>query len=514
MLKHTIIAVDDVKSILRTLKMNIEVNGHEVEVFTDPLESIERVKEIKGIKDKKCKIMIVDYRMSPINGDELVRRVKEIDPKMYFIFLTGQSTGESEEATMRKNGIDMYLKKVAGIERQVALLIETVITSIDEKEKNEETRDELIKTIEIVPKIFDYKRCNLISNDLTENLTNILDSILLDIKSVMGCLNMFINVEDKIVEAKSGVTGGQIYRGIGIYENKLPDSELFLNMYKKMKQTNSIVVEENKLLAPLFLVEDNDRFIGSLFFEFQDSVSDQKKSIIEIDSKVIAAAIIDNILNKNLEIQKDIVKQCSANMTQAFLDAIEISKTALNKRDSYTCQHSQGVKEYSVKIATRLMELGDYDEITEEYITKKLSIAALLHDIGKIGVEDAILNKPGKLSDEEMSIMKKHVLNAEDFFNNSSLAPLKEIALQHHENFDGSGYPYGLKGEKISLGGRILRVADVIDALGTDRPYRKKLPKDMVVSIIKEQSGTSFDPHILEIALQLIEENVIDISDK
>jgi response regulator RpfG family c-di-GMP phosphodiesterase len=132
---------------------------------------------------------------------------------------------------------------------------------------------------------------------------------------------------------------------------------------------------------------------------------------------------------------------------------------------------------------------------------------ALLHDIGKLGVPDQILLKPGRLTDVEWVIMRGHPLLAYELL--SPIAYLNaalDIPYCHHEKWDGTGYPRGLKGEEIPLAARIFALADVWDALNSDRPYRQAWPQERIVAYFREQSGRQFEPHILEAFLTLTQE--------
>jgi HD-GYP domain-containing protein (c-di-GMP phosphodiesterase class II) len=132
-------------------------------------------------------------------------------------------------------------------------------------------------------------------------------------------------------------------------------------------------------------------------------------------------------------------------------------------------------------------------------------MGGMLHDLGKIGVPDAILNKPGPLTKEEFAIMKTHpLLGAKIVENIPFLKPSLPYILYHHERYDGNGYPHGLAGEDIPIEGRLLAVVDTIDAITSDRPYRKGRGIDIAVQQLREHSGTQFDPHIVEICLMVL----------
>jgi len=132
---------------------------------------------------------------------------------------------------------------------------------------------------------------------------------------------------------------------------------------------------------------------------------------------------------------------------------------------------------------------------------------ALLHDMGKLGIPDHILQKPGKLTDEEWELMRQHPRYAFEMLHSVEyLRPALDIPYCHHEKWDGSGYPRGLRGEQIPLGARIFAVVDVWDALTSDRPYREAWPREKALAYIKAEAGTHFDPEVVELFLQVIGE--------
>ena len=178
---------------------------------------------------------------------------------------------------------------------------------------------------------------------------------------------------------------------------------------------------------------------------------------------------------------------------------------AVEARDKSTGRHSFRVAEYSVLIAK---ELGFNEEELEN-----LRKTGLLHDIGKIGVTDSILNKPAKLTDEEYNIMKTHVdIGGEILKEFTLIKNVVDGAKYHHERYDGKGYSEGLKGEEIPLNARIIGIADAFDAMTANRVYRNALSMDYVIEELKRCSGTQFDPGLVEIMLDLIESKKLDVT--
>lgn len=187
-------------------------------------------------------------------------------------------------------------------------------------------------------------------------------------------------------------------------------------------------------------------------------------------------------------------------LTLAYDDTIEGWSRALDLRDKETEGHSQRVTDLTLRLARGMK----FDEVELVQVRR----GALLHDIGKMGIPDDILLKPGKLTDEEWVIMKKHPVYAYDLLSPISfLRPALDIPYCHHEKWDGTGYPRQLKGEAIPLSARLFAIVDVWDALRSDRPYRAGWPEDKVLTHIQSLTGAHFEPRVVEAFLQLIRED-------
>jgi energy-coupling factor transport system substrate-specific component len=205
-----------------------------------------------------------------------------------------------------------------------------------------------------------------------------------------------------------------------------------------------------------------------------------------------------NLQEKELELAKSQVEM--GNQT-----ILAIANT-VDAKDVMTSRHSHRVAEYSVLIAK---ELGESEEECE-FLRK----TALLHDIGKIGVPDSVLNKPGKLTEDEYEVMKSHVVKGAEILKGFTIVDrVWEGALYHHERYDGKGYIMGLKGEEIPLNARIIGIADAFDAMTANRVYRKKLDFNLVLEEIKKGRGTQFDSKLVDILLELIATNKINVKE-
>ena len=184
------------------------------------------------------------------------------------------------------------------------------------------------------------------------------------------------------------------------------------------------------------------------------------------------------------------------------LQLVKALSEAIEKRDSYTGGHTQRV----LKVC---MAISDYLQLSPEN-KRQLMLAAILHDIGKVGIKDQILNKNEVLTKEEFAIMREHpLLGTEILEHIKQLRTIIPGIKHHHEHYNGSGYPEGLKGEEIPLIARIIAVADTFDAMITDRPYQKGMSRDEAVAEITGNAGTQFDAQVLEAFTQALENDDI-----
>ncbi|MEL0642319.1 two-component system response regulator [Pseudoalteromonas aliena] len=188
-------------------------------------------------------------------------------------------------------------------------------------------------------------------------------------------------------------------------------------------------------------------------------------------------------------------------LKQAHVDLVQRLGRAAEYKDTDTGEHIVRMSQYSKILA---LAIG-----MPEHKAELLRQAAPMHDVGKIGIPDAILLKPGRLTSEEFEHMKKHALIGGQILTNSS-SPLLQLAytlaIEHHEKWDGSGYPNGIKGEDISVEGRIVAIADVFDALTSKRPYKEAWSVEKTVQHMKEQAGTHFDPALIELFLKNLDD--------
>lgn len=193
------------------------------------------------------------------------------------------------------------------------------------------------------------------------------------------------------------------------------------------------------------------------------------------------------------------LKKAVREREEAYLAAIDALVSALDAREHETGGHSQRVSQYTHFLAEKLG--------LPEAECLAICRGALLHDIGKIGTPDEVLLKEGKLTEEEWKVMKQHPETGRNILSGIEfLQPAEAIVYSHHERYDGSGYPAGLKGKEIPIGARLFAIADMVDAITSNRPYCKKRPLENACEIMKGEAGTHLDPEMVILFLAHMEE--------
>ncbi len=295
-------------------------------------------------------------------------------------------------------------------------------------------------------------------------------------------------------------TSGDSTSVVALAEETQPD--LLLLDYHLPGRTGATLMEELRAAAgpkaylPVLIISGDaasnvrQRALAAGATDFVNKPFEINEVLLRIQNLLEARYLHRAIAAQNQELELR-VQQRTAELDDAHLDAIERLALAAEYRDDDTGQHTNRVGESTAVLAAAM---GLSEE--EIYLLRR---AAPLHDVGKIGVPDAILRKPGPLTDAEWALMREHTVIGARLLSGgrSRLMELAEqVARSHHEQWDGNGYPDRLAGEQIPLAGRLVMVADVFDALLSDRVYRRAWSVDAVLEYIREHAGTRFDPHI------------------
>ncbi|MCF7913941.1 MAG: HD-GYP domain-containing protein [Spirochaetaceae bacterium] len=287
-----------------------------------------------------------------------------------------------------------------------------------------------------------------------------------------------------------------------LYENS-PYSQLFIDPYRQFPRS----------LAQDFPHDLHTEHIGKVFASLQ---SEQENFSYRGRLQAIHRSRLDQLFNVNIiPIFTDLTSRPTAyqaffdNVTKeqkellhnTFLSLLEASKL----KDNDTGNHIQRVGEYSKVMAQYLFDHEIISEIGPEFI-HNIQFLAQMHDVGKIGTPDDILNKEGPLDEREWEIMQEHTINGAYIMSTYPHSMAREIALFHHEHWDGTGYPYSIAGDMIPLSSRIVAIADVYDALRMQRSYKEPFDHQKATAIITEQRSTHFDPTLVDVYLNIQDE--------
>lgn len=477
---YKIVVVDDETSILDVFKKYLErTTDYTVFVEQNGLHALELIKR------EKIDCCFIDITMPVIDGIELAKQIHLIDNTIPIVVMTGYPSYENVVNTL-KNGVVDFLTKpiemsqiqltIQRVMRERSLFIDRILLK-EATKKNEELQK---INVELQQKLKEVEIINLILQKLDQATTSKdLFKALVDLAGeITRCdeAHFYIFTTDAVVPltiasfsrlnqkpvAGTGNLAASIKKvmdeGIPIISHDLSETGATMTLPLKIKS--------NTLGVLGLIIHDKIRYFQEKDLYFMNFLVNNASYLVE------NMALYENI-NENL-----------FSTLYAFVEAIEA-------RDSYTKQHSTRVSQFAMLIA----ETMHYPLVEME----SLNISGILHDIGKIGIPDNILLKPGKLTDEEFEIIKKHPTIGSNIIGHLGMwVNEQQIIRHHHERFDGRGYPDRLKGNTIPKLSRILSVADVYDALTSDRSYRQKMEPAVAIKIITENSGSQFDPHVVE----------------
>jgi HD-GYP domain-containing protein (c-di-GMP phosphodiesterase class II) len=302
--------------------------------------------------------------------------------------------------------------------------------------------------------------------------------MVLDEKRNIFFIKAAYNLSEKIIRE---VTFAKDENTIGwVVKNKKPLYIKDLEKNKRFSKKEEIDYKLKQLLMVPIIIEGEVK--GVINLDNNTSFTTDTINLLKSFSEQVAVAINNARLYQKIQ--------------DSYFEIVKALAQAIEAKDPYTHGHSARVMEYAVQITQKL-------GLPEEEI-ESLKYAAILHDIGKIGVRGIVLNNPNGLTGEEYNEVKKHPLVGEGIIQPIELLqPIRPLIRHHHEWYNGKGYPDGLSGENIPLSARILAVADAYDAMKSDRPYRKALTEETAIRELKHGSSTQFDPKIVKIFLEI-----------
>ena len=471
-----ILALDDDETITLALKAYFESSGYEVDVENDPREAIDRIRR------KHYDILLLDFLMAPMCGDEVVSKIREFDRDLYIVLLTGHKDLAPPLQTIRELEIQGYYEKSDRFD-QLELLVESCVKSIHQMQTIKRNRDGLNRVLMACPEIHQPK--------------SVLDTVV----RVTEQLSMLSGEQDCFAVAYRKQENGQTetcYAGQGCFERGEPEyhADWLPRHREALEQAKERVVHtDTEVLIPL-LNEDKER-IGILAIQTNKRMEEDLLRMLMLYAKQAGAAIANAWLHDILSDKNEELSDTYTKLRESYIDTVKALRLMVDAKDIYTRGHSDRVSYYGVYIAKAM---GFDDKHIE-----RIRIAGLFHDVGKIGVSDLVLQKAGPLTEQEYAHIQEH--SAVGYNIVSAISHFKEVAeiiRGHHERYDGKGYPDHKKGEENPIEARIICVADAFDAMTSDRHYRKHLSLEDAMAQLRAGRGTQFDARVVDVFLDIL----------
>jgi len=479
-----LLVVDDEEYICEVIKEMLSSEGYRIHTTCDPRKALDLIKR------QPVDLVLTDLIMGETSGVEVLDHAIRFHPDAVLILMTGQPTIENA-VTVLKSGAYDYLVKPFSMDT-----LKAVIKRGLEKQRLHRENIHLKEAVslhKISEAMGSTIRLDFLLNLILETAIKELEAdmasvALLDPEARRWVPKASLGVPPEMLT--SGLLAGQDKVSRWVMKNGRPRvfdkdeiDERFLTGQLK-KNIRSVIVHplmaRGKVIGILVLIRTKARM--------SPFTTGQLHSLSIIASKA-ASAIENSRLYEELK--------------ESYLQTLTALANAVEARDIYTRGHTE-------RVCYMAEFLGGQLKWSDEKLWE-VKMGGILHDIGKIGVPDAILNKAQTLTDQEFEIMKQHpICGAKILEGIPFLAPAIPYVLYHHERFDGKGYPYGLRHDQIPLQGRLMSVVDTFDAMTSDRPYRKAKSFKMSLKEIRDCSGTQFDPHIAQAFLDAWEKGLID----
>lgn len=471
-----IVVVDDEKYICGVIEEALASDNFNVHTFINPLKALEYIEQ------NHVDLVLTDLVMGQQSGIQVLETALENHSDAVVILMTAHPTVQAAISVLRKGAYDFMVKPF-----RLETLKNTIKRGIEHQRVLRENLS-LKGQVEFLK----LTQANIIGTDLDTYLNMIAES----------CRNEFTACGVSLIQVKPNTK--EIIRTIidskqECYE-ELIDEELLYNFnftksVKPVMQTEEINENGSKFFKMMISKPIFDRrklygVINILIKSKFGKVIPGQLDLLSILSSSAGSAIANNSLYEDVQ--------------TSYLQAIKGLANSIEARDQYTSGHTDRVLKISEAIAKHL-------NWTDKQI-EHLYMGCTLHDIGKLGVPDSILNKPEILTESEKEQMQKHpelglkIIDGIDLFK-----PAIPYIMSHHEWYDGSGYPNGLKGDEIPIEGRLLTVADTFDAIISDRPYRKGRSVEVAINELVKYAGTQFDPYIVNQFIELLKAGEFDL---
>jgi response regulator RpfG family c-di-GMP phosphodiesterase len=488
-----VLVVDDEKVIREILSDFLTMEGYVVRTVEDGDAAL------RELERRSYNLVISDLKMPGMGGLELLEKIADLKANVLTVIMTGFGTVETAIEAMKKGAYDYILKPFK---------IEEVVHVVERGLDRQRLHAENIRLKEAVSL---YKISEAIATSLSLDtiLDVILDAVLIEAQADVVTLmlkdprsGLFVERSRKLSPMTDGGFTGELNLA-ELLDHYSQDRPLLAHGLKALRFFAEPPKDKRLVSFCSIPLKVQDRVIGMLnaysYTRGYKFTEGQRKMLSVLANRAAVsienARLYEDLVQKNADLTS--VNQSLADNFRATIIGFA---HALEESDKYTRGHSDRVSFYS-SLTARGLSLSD-DE------TERIVQAGLMHDIGKIGIRYEKLNKPGKLTPEEVAMFRTHPAKGKRILEPiPSMAELIPGAWCHHENWDGSGYPRGLLGDNIPLLGRIVAIADTYDAMTSDRSYRKALPHDVAVAELERCAGAQFDPDLVPQFIRMVEDH-------
>lgn len=473
----------EIHTITKIVLSNFKYENRHVEILDaySRKETIEILKEHNDIA-----VILLDVVMETDDAGLLIAKdIREVlkNQLIRIILRTGQPGSAPEKDVISKYDINDYKEKTELTTTKLFTTVMTALRSYNDLYIIENNKLGLERILKSTNSIMELKSTKLFAQSILSELTNLLDSTNDSNRDNNHANGLFLDVTED---------GYTIHYQTGSFIT-LPEREILTTEIKN-SLAHAIKIEGSFYNDNIYVgyFKNNSAPVSLIYLESNSSISDRTKRLIDIFANNVAVAFSNlNLTNEILDTQKEIIETLSE---------------VVEKRSKETSNHVLRVAQVSRFLA---LKIGLSEEEAD-----KITMASPLHDIGKTGIPDAILLKPSKLTKDEYETMKLHTTIGRDILGSSTRPLLKAgsiISYEHHEKWNGTGYPNNKKGEEIHIYGRITALADVFDALYHKRCYKEAWPLEQIVELIKKERGEHFDPKLVDIFLDSIDEILLII---
>ncbi len=481
---YSIFILDDDQAITLALRSYFETGGYRVETSTNPIEAL------KTLKTNHFDILILDYLMSPLTGDEVVSQLRKFEKDLFIILLTGHKDLAPPVRTIRELDIQGYFEKSDRFD-QLEILVESCVKSINQMRTIQMYRDGLNAILDSVPMIYQL-----------QPLDDIIHTILAQLLPLTNCDDAFILIENTQL-TDINMTDKSIFCGIGCFDLKIDEfvKVLFPSLFDAIGQVRQEMVpikKEGYFIVPM--INENNESLGVLGVkEGKLTLNDIQMQLFAVFAKQAASAISNAFLHSLVNIKNQELQKTYQQLRESYLQTVGALRLVVDAKDIYTRGHSDRVSYFCKKLASKMGKDKSYID--------RVGLSGLFHDVGKVGVADDILLKEEHLSKSEYEEIKKHaqrganILSAISFFDDIYM-----IVKHHHERWDGKGYPNGLKATEIPEEARIVAIADAFDAMTSERVYRNRLSLDEARNELIKGKNKQFDAQLVDLFLTLLDD--------